>query len=93
VFLLILHQISDDEMSIEARQLREKRSISVREDHGTLGVRCHVSSRHLAHLWVIDVCCEGISKSEDAAPRASTRAPSVGTGTRFVSCSPLIYIR
>jgi hypothetical protein len=93
VFLPILLQISNDETLTEARQLWEKRSISVREDYGTLDVRCHVSSWHSTHLWVIDVCCRGRSKTEDAAPRASTRAPSVGTWTRSVSSGQLIYIR
>jgi hypothetical protein len=57
---------------------REKRLRSVRKDHGTLDVRRQVSSRHSAHLRVIDFCHRGRWRPEDAAPRVGTRAPGSG---------------
>jgi hypothetical protein len=54
---------------------RGKRLRSVQEDHGTNDVQRHVSLQHSAHLQVIDLCCQGRQRHEDAAPRAGTRAP------------------
>jgi hypothetical protein len=57
---------------------REKRSRSIREDHGTLDVRCQVSLRHSAHLRVIDLFRRGRRRPEYAAPTTGTRAPGSG---------------
>jgi hypothetical protein len=57
-----------------------------------LDVRCQVPLRHSVHLRVINVCCRGGWKSQDATPRPAVErlAPTYGQAPYFPAISSTI---
>jgi hypothetical protein len=73
----------------QRRARKGERSRSIRKDHGTKDVRHQVSMRHSTYLWVIDLCCWGGRRPEDATSRAGTKAP----GSSFIISIRRILLR